>query len=82
MSMIVQATPAISAGKSFVAPLYRQFDVMNAADVTPFVVTNEYEAVFGSIGPATMQIFVKMFAINWATGQAGIPLAASCIISA
>jgi len=81
-SIIVFGTPAISPGISFVKSEYRQFDVMNAADVTPFSIEVEYIAKFGAVGAQDMQIFILMVQVNWNTGQAGIPQAASCIIAA
>ncbi|GAH51042.1 unnamed protein product [marine sediment metagenome] len=81
-SAIVFATPALSPGVSFVKSEYRQIDVMIAADVTPFAIAAEYEAKFGAIGAEGMKIFVKMVLVNWATGQAGIPMSASCLIAA
>lgn len=81
-SVIVYGTPAISPGISFVKSEFRQFDVMNAADVTPFSIETEYIAKFGSVGAAGMQIFIRMVQVVWATGQAGIPQQASCIIAA
>lgn len=82
MSFLVRGTPAVSAGKKFIRSEYRQFDVMLSADVTPFSIETEYEARFGDIGAAGMKIFIEMLAINWATGQAGIPLSCSCVIAA
>lgn len=81
-SVLVFGTPAISPGISFVKSEFRQFDVMIAADVSPFAISAEYIAKFGVVGAAGMQIFIKMVQINWATGQAGIPIIASCIIAA
>ena len=81
-SFIVRATPSVSPGKSFVRSEYRQIHVMNAADITPFSIETQYEAVFGDIGPEGMQIFVEMLGVHWDSGQAGIALAASCIIAA
>lgn len=81
-SFLVRATPAVSAGKDFVRSEYRQIDVMVTADASPFSIETEYEAKFGAVGPTGMKIFVEMIGINWDTGQAGIALAASCIIAA
>lgn len=80
--VLVFATPAISPGINFVKSEYRQFDVMVTADATPFSIETEYIAKFGVIGAAGMKIFVQLVQINTSTGQAGIPIAASCIIAA
>ena len=81
-SAIIFGTPAISPGVSFVKSEYRQFDVMNAADSTPFSIETEYIAKFGAIGAVGMKLFIMAVAVNWNTGQAGIPITASCIITA
>jgi len=81
-SVIVMATPALSPGIAFVKSEYRQIDVMLTADATPFSIETEYEAKFGAIGAEGQKIFVKMYHINWNTGQAGQALTASCIIAA
>ncbi|MBA7622081.1 hypothetical protein ES703_29452 [subsurface metagenome] len=79
-SVLVFGTPAISPGISFVKSEFRQFDVMVTADASPFQIGPEYIAKFGPIGAVDMKIFVKLVQINWNTGQAGIPIQASCII--
>ena len=80
-SCLVFGTPAISPGISFVKSEFRQFDVMVAADATPFSIEAEYIAKFGAVGAVGQQVFIQMVQVNWATGQAGIPIQASCIIT-
>ena len=80
-SVLVMGTPAISPGITFVKSEYRQFDVMVAADASPFSIETEYIAKFGSIGAVGMKVFLKLIQVNWNTGQAGIPISASCIIT-
>lgn len=79
--LVVRATPAISPGKSFVKSEFRQVAVLDAAAASPNVTTTDYEAVFGAVGSADQKIFVEAFYVNAATGQAGVPLQASCIIT-
>ncbi|MFA5386714.1 MAG: hypothetical protein WC297_03555 [Candidatus Paceibacterota bacterium] len=81
-SFLVFATPAISAGKSFVKNLYRQIGVFVNTDVSPLSIATEYEAKFGDIAGAGQKIFVQFKAVNETTGQAGVPVSASAIISA
>jgi len=81
-SVIVMATPALSPGITFVKSEYRQIAVMVTADTTPFSIETEYEAKFGAIGAEGQKVFFKMYHVNWATGQAGIPLSCSCLITA
>jgi hypothetical protein len=80
--IIVYATPAVSAGKSFVKNLYRQIDVLTSADASPFSIETEYIARLGAIGAEGSKIFVKMLPISVASGQAGIPVSAEAIVSA
>lgn len=75
------ATPAISPGVNFVKSEYRQYDVLATADASPYSNETEYIAKFGAIGSVGMKVFVKLVQINTNTGQAGIPITASCIIT-
>jgi len=52
------------------------------ADASPLSIETEYIAKFGAVGAEGMKIFVQMVQINWGTGQAGIPIPASCLIAA
>lgn len=81
-SALVLGTPAISPGITFVKSEFRQFDVMNAADASPYAISAEYIAKFGAVGAVGMKVFFKLIQVNWNTGQAGIPIPASCIITA
>ncbi len=78
----VRATPSISAGVTFVKAEYRQVTYLNSTQVSPFDLETHYIARFGSIGAEGTKIFVQMFQILIATGQAGIPIQASCIVAA
>lgn len=76
-----RATKAISAGVNFVKSEFRIIGRQDAADVTPYVATADYNAVFGTVGAAGSKIFFQVKVINLATGQAGSPIQSSCIIS-
>ena len=78
---LVFGTPAISPGISFVKSEYRQFDVIATADASPFAISSEYIAKFGAVGAVGMKIFVMLVTVCTDTGQAGIPITASCIIT-
>lgn len=80
-ALIIRATPAISPGKSFVRSEYRQIEVVAAAEASPYDATTAYDLRFGAVGTAGQKIFVEAFYILIASGQAGIPLQASAIIS-
>jgi len=81
-SVILSATPAISAGKNFVKSEFRQIDVLTSADTTPLDALAAWVAKFGSIGAAGSKIFVKVQSVDDATGQQGGSLIASAIIAA
>jgi len=60
---------------------YRQFDVIETADASPFSIETEYIAKFGAIGAVGMKIFVQLVEVCTDTGQAGIPITASAVIT-
>lgn len=76
------ATPPISPGTSFVKSEFRQYDVLDMNDSSAFDSETEYILRFGDPVPAGKKIFVRMVQVRTATGQAGIGIQASCIISA
>lgn len=78
----VEATPALSAGKSFVKSEYRQIDVLDVADVSPLAIQAAWMAKFGSFPAAGTKIFIKFTPILDATGQQGLPLECSCVVTA
>ncbi len=81
-AFLVRATPAVSAGISFVKSEYRQVTSIVTADASPYNLAVEYEAKFGAIGPAGSKIFVQVVPIVIATGQAGTPMSTSAIVAA
>ena len=78
---IVLATPAISPGISFVKSEYRQVAVLDNTDTSPYDLLAEYSAKFGTIGATDMKVFIKMKQVNTGTGQAGLAIAASALIT-
>jgi len=79
---IVKATPALSAGKSFVKSEYRQIDVLDNADASPVNLMAAWNAKFGSAPVAGQKVFVQLVPILDATGQAGLPYEVSAVTSA
>lgn len=75
------ATPSISQGISFVKSEYRLLTYLNSANTSPHSAETAYIVKFGAIGAVGTKIFVQMFQINLTTGQAGIPIQASCIVA-
>lgn len=80
-SLVIQATPNVTPGRSFVKNQYRQTQVFAAAAAGPFDISAAYVALFGD--PVTgMKVSVRAFLISTTTGQAGIPVAATTIVVA
>jgi len=80
--VLVRATPAMSQGVSFAKSEFRQIDVIATADASPFDISAEYIAKFGSVGATGQKVFIEMVQVNTNTGQAGIPIQTSAIIAA
>ena len=78
----VFATAPGSAGKSFVKSEFRLIDVIVTADASPFDISTEYDAKFGSVGTAGQKIFMKFVPVNLNTGQEGTPSQASAVVAA
>lgn len=78
----VFATAPLSAGVSFVKSEYRQIDVIVTADASPFDITAEYVAKFGSTGEVGQKIFVKMVQVETASGIEGSAISASTLVVA
>ena len=70
-SVLVKATAALSAGKSFVKSELRQIDIILAADVSPFSIETEYIAKFGAVGAVGSKLFMELRAVDDTTGQGG-----------
>lgn len=68
-TIVVRATPGLSAGKSFVKSEFRQIGTFSAAVAGSYDLAPMYSAKFGPIGPAGVKIFVEVIHINEATGQ-------------
>lgn len=80
--VLVRMTPALSAGKAFVKSEYRQITILANADVSPKEIQAEWIAKFGSFPPAGTKLFVQFVPILIASGQAGIPIQASAVVTA
>lgn len=80
-SILVFATPAVSAGKNFVKSEYRQIGVIDNAATSPYVATALYAAKYGAAGEAGKKVFFRLVPVNKTTGQAGQAIEASAVIS-
>lgn len=80
-SMLLIATPGISPGISFVKSEFRQFGLITDANPSVFDAKGFYIDKFGAVPAEGTKIFVQCVQVNWNTGQAGIPIQASCIVT-
>lgn len=80
-NVIVRATAPLSPGKTFVRSELRIIGVLAAAAATPYVATAAYAAKFGGPGLAGQKVFFEARIINIVTGQTGLPVQASCIVT-
>lgn len=80
-AFIVRATPQVSPGKSFLKNLYRNIDVLVAADTTPADILAVYVAKFGTL-VAGQKIGIELVPINAITGQKGSALSTTLIVAA
>jgi hypothetical protein len=81
MQLVIRATAPVSPGKSFVKSELRVIANIAPAAASPFVATATYAAKFGGPGLAGQKVFFEAFYIHLTTGQKGLPLQASCIVS-
>lgn len=80
--LVIEATPEISAGRSFVKNDFRTCKIVAAAGASPSDISSEWNALFGDVTNAGKQVFVRCKLVSSTTGQAGIPVVASTVIVA
>lgn len=80
--LIIRATPAISAGRSFVKSEFRQISVVTSVVAGSVNIATAYIAKFGAIGAPGSKIFVECVHVSTNTGQQSQPQQASAIIAA
>jgi hypothetical protein len=80
-SVELYATPALSPGVSFVKSELRRIGLMPAIVAHVATITTIYNAKYGAVGAAGQKLFVMLRQIAWVSGQAGIPVVYSCIIT-
>lgn len=67
---VVEATPSLSPGKSFIKNQYRVITVLPAADATPTNILAAYQAKFGDL-TADQIVGLRVKAVDLLTGVAG-----------
>jgi hypothetical protein len=80
-NLVIKATFPMSAGKNFVKSELRIITFKAPATASPLVVTVDYAAKFGGPGVAGQKVIFECFYIHSTTGQAGLPVQASAIVS-
>jgi hypothetical protein len=81
MQLEVQGTKPVSTGVSFVKSEYRLFDSLAPATASPYVATVTYAAKFGGPGVVGQKVFFQARYVSLTTGQAGVSVACSAVIS-
>ena len=79
-TLVIEATPALSAGVSFVESEFRVIGYRAAAVTYPIVASADYIAKFGAVGAAGSKVFVRTKCINLTSGQASAYTKASTIV--
>lgn len=80
-TVIVEATPGVSAGKSFVKSEYRQIGTFAGNASSPQALGTMYEAKFGDL-VAGQKVFVRLRFVDKNTGVTGQNTAASTVVVA
>jgi hypothetical protein len=80
-NVVIRATAPLSPGKSFVKSELRVIAFLAAAAASPYVATAAYATKFGGPGLLGQKVFFEARYINIVTGQAGLPVQASCIVA-
>jgi hypothetical protein len=81
VAMVVEATPQVGPGISFVKNLYRNVNSFAAATNSPIDLFADYVAKFGAL-TLGQKVFVRCFYVSTVTGQAGIAVSAGTVIVA
>ncbi len=79
--LVVEATPSMSAGKSFVKNQFRVVNTYGSASVSPLAITSDYAAKFGAPGEAGQKIHFRCKIIDKTTGLMGAVVQATAVIS-
>lgn len=80
--LIVEATPALSAGKNFVKSEYRVIEIVTSVTAGSIDIASSYADKFGSTLLEGQKIFVRITHVNTNTGQRSQPQVASAIVTA
>lgn len=79
--LVIEATPMVSAGKTFLKNQFRIIQVFSAAATSPANIKAAYEAKFGTL-VAGQKIGVRAKLVNTDTGLTSLPLQKEIIVAA
>jgi len=79
--MVVRATPALSAGKSYVSNLFKQVKTQAGNTATPTLFGPQWIAVYGAIPAAGSIVWVEIYFINNTTGLQSARQKFRCIVA-
>lgn len=80
-TLLIEATPQVGPGITFVKNKFRSVQYVAAAGTSPANILSAYTAKFGTLVEG-MKIFIRIRLISTTTGQAGIPVMGSVIVAA
>lgn len=81
-TLMIEATPALAPGKTFVKNMFRIVSTVAAAGTSPKNLLADWNTKFGTLTPAGNKVWVRVTLVNKLTGQAGIPVVTSCVLAA
>ena len=79
--LVIEATPSLSAGKSFVKNQFRVIGTFTSANVSPLAITSQYADKFGAPGEVGQKIHFRAKMIDDATGLVGAVVQATAVIA-
>jgi hypothetical protein len=82
VSIVVDFTPAIAPGKTFVKNEFRFVGLIAAAAASPYNAAAAYIARLGAVGAAGKYVWCRVTVYSLTTGQKGIPVIVKALIAA
>lgn len=81
-ALLIDATPQLSAGISFVKNRYRRIAISATGQTSPINILSSYQNAIGSVTEVGSIIYVKITPVSTLTGQVGASSVVSCIVEA
>lgn len=77
-TLIIECTPSVSPGRTFVKNQYRFIKAVAAAATSPQTITTEYNAKFGDVVTGE-KVFMRGYLVNNTTGEVSLSLSDDAI---